>query len=104
MSPSSAGAPGSFSASTPAAHSSSSAATGALGCGGRRAYAARAMASLFDVVCFGEALWDLYEKRSGVYVRRVGGAMANVAAWLAREGASTSLVASLGKDALGDAL
>jgi sugar/nucleoside kinase (ribokinase family) len=59
---------------------------------------------MHDVVCFGEALWDLYEVRAGTYVRYVGGAMANAATWIASEGVNCALVAAIGKDALGDAL
>jgi fructokinase len=59
---------------------------------------------MYDVVAFGEALWDFYETRPGTYVRHVGGAMANAASWVASSGLRCALVAAIGGDPLGDAL
>jgi fructokinase len=64
-----------------------------------------------DVVCFGEALWDLFEVSprgtdavGRVFRRELGGAEANVATGLARLGAKVALVAGVGQDRFGRAL
>jgi fructokinase len=57
-----------------------------------------------EVICFGEALWDLYEVERGAYRRELGGAQANVATGLARLGLSVAFMGAVGRDALGDAL
>jgi fructokinase len=62
-----------------------------------------------DVVCFGEALWDLFERPaargSGVdFVRELGGAAANAATGLARLGVRSALVGGVGDDRLGRAM
>jgi fructokinase len=72
---------------------------------------------MVDVVCFGEILWDLFERpeshrRSRVrrepiartFERQLGGAPANVATGLARLGVRTALVGGVGRDRFGDAL
>lgn len=65
----------------------------------------------FEVACFGELLWDLYEAESKdkepiarTFKREIGGATANVAVTLARLGISVSVVGGLGDDKLGEAL
>jgi fructokinase len=64
-----------------------------------------------DVVCFGEALWDMFEAGprgkepiARVFRREVGGAQANVATALARLGVRVALVGGVGTDRLGRAL
>ncbi len=63
-----------------------------------------------DVLCAGEALWDLAPPRGQTLARaaslrfRPGGAAVNVALLLARLGWRAGLAAVLGDDALGDAL
>src|ERR1700733_14457038 len=72
---------------------------------------------MLDVVCFGEILWDLFERRmpgrQGSRVREavgrdfrreLGGAPANVATGLARLGAKVAVVGGVGRDVFGDAL
>jgi len=66
----------------------------------------------FDVVTFGEVLWDFFQvsdgaaERSGVdtYLRFVGGASGNVAVRLARQGLRVAPVAGIGRDRFGDEL
>jgi len=61
----------------------------------------------WSVVCFGEVLWDVFErdgpeKTSGArFVREIGGAPANVATVLARMGIDVSLVGAVGDDRFG---
>lgn len=61
-----------------------------------------------NVLCVGEALWDLTAKRSFARARslemRPGGAAVNVALALAHEGVRVGLAAVVGEDALGEAL
>ncbi|HEY2511460.1 MAG TPA: carbohydrate kinase [Polyangiaceae bacterium] len=67
-----------------------------------------------DVVCFGEALWDLFERpgsRDGAgepiareFRRELGGAPANVATGLARLGVAAAVAGGIGLDTFGDAL
>jgi fructokinase len=63
-----------------------------------------------DVVCFGEILWDLFERgprADGIardFRRELGGAPANVAIGLARLGARAAIVGGVGRDRLGEAL
>jgi fructokinase len=64
-----------------------------------------------DVVCFGEILWDLFERgrRAGDAIardfrRELGGAPANVAIGLARLGMRAAVVGGVGRDRLGTAL
>jgi fructokinase len=67
--------------------------------------------SLFDVVCFGEVLWDVFEDEdrgdepiARVFRRELGGALANVASGLARLGVKVALVGGIGRDRFGQAL
>lgn len=69
------------------------------------------MTERFDVVCFGEILWDIFEAepRGDRPIARtlrceLGGSPANVAAGLARLGARTAIVGGVGRDRLGLAL
>jgi sugar/nucleoside kinase (ribokinase family) len=63
-----------------------------------------------DVICVGEALWDLAPPRGGRFARAArielapGGAAVNVALALARRGHAVGVAASVGADLLGDAL
>jgi fructokinase len=63
-----------------------------------------------DVVCFGEILWDLFERgprADGIardFRRELGGAPANVAIGLARLGVRSAIVGGVGRDRLGGAL
>jgi 2-dehydro-3-deoxygluconokinase len=63
-----------------------------------------------DVLCMGEALWDLTAPRGRTFAEssslrlQPGGAAVNVALALARLGWRSGLVATLGADALGEAL
>jgi sugar/nucleoside kinase (ribokinase family) len=66
---------------------------------------------MFDVVCFGEILCDLYEARARGrapiardFSRRLGGESANVATGLARLGIRCAVVGAVGDDPLGQAL
>jgi fructokinase len=66
---------------------------------------------MFDVVCFGEILWDVFEARergreaiARVFRRELGGAPANVATGLARLGVHAAVVGGVGRDRLGGAL
>lgn len=75
-------------------------------------------AARLDVVCFGEILWDLYEKAEVVSRKRVakvepiarefrrelGGAPANVATVLARLGVNVGMAGGIGVDRFGEAL
>src|SRR5437016_2342514 len=83
-------------------------------------------AARLDVVCFGEILWDIYERsgakkaalaasRSGApraksepiareFRRELGGAPANVATVLARLGVRSAMVGGIGLDRFGEAL
>ncbi len=67
-------------------------------------------ASSFDVVCVGEALWDLTapraatSARAGVAPFRVGGAAVNTAVALAQRGLRVGLAAAIADDAAGRAL
>ena len=64
----------------------------------------------FDVVCLGEALWDLEAPRGRTFTEsrslrlRPGGAAVNVALGLRRRGWRAGLAAMVGADALGEAL
>jgi fructokinase len=62
------------------------------------------VASVLDVVCFGEILWDLFEVGPRSFRRELGGATANVATGLARLGVRTAIVGGVGRDRLGEAL
>jgi fructokinase len=74
--------------------------------------APRALAmKTLDVVCFGEALWDLYEAAPRLgepiarsFRRELGGAASNAAIALARLGLRAAVVGGVGRDFLGDAL
>ena len=65
-----------------------------------------------DVVCFGEILWDIFERapaRPGEAIarefrRELGGAPANVATTLARLGVASAVVGGIGLDKFGEAL
>jgi fructokinase len=72
---------------------------------------------MLDVVCFGEILWDLFERRSPGrrtsatrepiardFRRELGGAPANVATGLARLGVRAAVVGGVGRDLFGQAL
>jgi fructokinase len=80
-----------------------------------RARADRRPDETLEVVCFGEVLWDIYEKRDAKrdlaegpiareFRRELGGAPANVATGLARLGVRSALVGGVGIDRFGDAL
>lgn len=63
------------------------------------------------VIVVGEAVWDLFADVAGArlrshrrHVRHIGGVEANLASTLARLGAPTELVTTLGDDPLGDGL
>jgi fructokinase len=67
--------------------------------------------TMFDVVCFGEILWDVFETRARgrepiarSFRRELGGAPANVATGLARLGARAAVVGGVGRDRFGEAL
>lgn len=71
----------------------------------------KAPATMLDVVCFGEILWDLFESTprgretiARTFRRELGGAPANVATGLARLGARAAVVGGVGRDRFGDAL
>lgn len=62
----------------------------------------------FDVVCFGEILWDIFEAedRAGEPIARtfrseLGGSPANVAAGLARLGVRSAVAGAVGRDRMG---
>ncbi|MGD0679782.1 MAG: carbohydrate kinase [Polyangiaceae bacterium] len=68
-----------------------------------------------DVVCFGEILWDIFERRGhgsrrphraagSSFQRELGGAPANVATGLARLGKRAAVVGGVGRDRFGDEL
>jgi fructokinase len=64
-----------------------------------------------DVVCFGEILWDIFERTPArdepiarEFRRELGGAPANVATGLARLGVSSAVAGGIGLDKFGDAL
>jgi fructokinase len=60
-----------------------------------------------DVVVFGEALVDLFAEdgldleRAARFARHLGGAGANLAVWLRRQGVPSALVGQVGADAMG---
>lgn len=54
-----------------------------------------------DVVVLGEALVDLFEEEGDRYARHLGGAGANLAVGLARQGIKAALLTLVGGDALG---
>ncbi|HEX5069284.1 MAG TPA: carbohydrate kinase [Vicinamibacterales bacterium] len=69
------------------------------------------MTTRFDVVCFGEILWDFFEAEARgdqpmarTFRCELGGSPANVAAGLARLGARTAVAGAVGRDRLGRAL
>ncbi len=68
------------------------------------------MVEALDVVCLGEALWDLGAPRGRTFTEarslrlEPGGAAINVAVGLARRGWKAGLAATVGADALGEAL
>jgi len=62
------------------------------------------MKTHYDVVTFGEVLWDLFEDGSDTYRRFVGGSSANVAVALARQGVHVAVVGAVGRDTFGDEL
>jgi fructokinase len=71
----------------------------------------KALTTMFDVVCFGEILWDLFESTSRgrepiarTFRRELGGAPANVATGLARLGVRVAVVGGVGRDRFGEAL
>ena len=62
----------------------------------------------FDVVCFGELLWDMFEAEvrrprtiARTFHRELGGAPANVAVGLARLGVRSAVASAVGRDRLG---
>lgn len=65
---------------------------------------------MLDVLCFGEALWDLHGPPGVSFAEakalrlRPGGAAVNVALRLARRGRAVGLAAAVGADVLGEAL
>lgn len=58
----------------------------------------------FDVITFGEVLWDIFEIAPNVYRRELGGAPANLAVGLARRGVKVAVVGGVSRDAFGNAL
>jgi fructokinase len=69
------------------------------------------MPGSYDVVCFGEILWDIFEAepRAGQPIARafraeLGGSPANVAAGVARLGLRSAIVGAVGRDRLGQGL
>ncbi|WP_394850082.1 carbohydrate kinase [Pendulispora brunnea] len=58
----------------------------------------------YDVITFGEVLWDLFDDGEDTYRRFVGGGSSNVAVALAREGRRVAVVAGVGRDRFGDEL
>lgn len=62
------------------------------------------MTTAADVVCYGELLFDFFEAEDATYLRRLGGASANVAVAAARLGAKAAVAGGVGDDKLGDAL
>jgi fructokinase len=71
----------------------------------------KAVTTMFDVVCFGEILWDLFESSprgrepiARTFRRELGGAPANVATGLARLGVRAAIVGGVGRDRFGEAL
>jgi fructokinase len=71
----------------------------------------KASATMLDVVCFGEILWDLFESTprarepiARTFRRELGGAPANVATGLARLGVRVAVVGGVGRDRFGEAL
>jgi fructokinase len=58
----------------------------------------------FDVIAFGEILWDVFEIAPNTFRREIGGAPANLAIGLARVGAKSAVVGGVSRDAFGDAL
>jgi len=58
----------------------------------------------YDVVTFGEVLWDLFDDGQDIYRRFVGGGSSNVAVALARQGCRVGVVAGVGRDRFGDEL
>jgi fructokinase len=66
---------------------------------------------MFDVICFGEILWDIFEASprgreaiARTFRRELGGAPANVATGLARLGVKAAVVGAVGRDRFGAAL
>lgn len=64
---------------------------------------------MFDITALGEILIDFtpgktVDNQSGVFVRNAGGAPANVLAAMAKFGAGTAFIGSVGKDMFGDFL
>jgi sugar/nucleoside kinase (ribokinase family) len=65
---------------------------------------------MLDVLCLGEALWDLHGPRDISFAEasalrmRPGGAAVNVAVRLAKRGRAVGLAAAVGADVLGEAL
>jgi fructokinase len=55
----------------------------------------------WDVVCFGEVLWDIFEGKDGSFRREMGGAPANVAVGLARLGVRSAIAGGVGRDRFG---
>jgi len=65
----------------------------------------------YDVVCFGEILWDIFEAEpradqpiARTFRAELGGSPANVAAGLARLGRRSAIVGAVGQDRLGQGL
>jgi 2-dehydro-3-deoxygluconokinase len=70
----------------------------------RAACVASPRVSTFDVICAGEALWDLAAPGAASLRFRPGGGAVNAAVALARSGLRVGLAAALGDDAPGRAL
>ena len=69
------------------------------------------MAAAFDVVCFGEILWDVFEAEprgdapmARMFRCELGGSPTNVAAGLARLGVRSAIVGGVGRDRFGQGL
>jgi 2-dehydro-3-deoxygluconokinase len=73
-------------------------------------YARAGVPEALDVLCLGEALWDLTAPRGRTFAEArslrldPGGAAVNVAMGLSRRGFRAGLVATVGADAMGEAL
>ncbi|MEO7113296.1 MAG: carbohydrate kinase [Polyangiaceae bacterium] len=57
-----------------------------------------------DVITFGEILWDIFEVKTGVFIRELGGAPANVSVNLGALGVRSAVIGGVGQDRFGDDL
>lgn len=63
-----------------------------------------ARVGVFDLLAFGEVLWDIFQTAPDRFDRQIGGAPANVSVQLARLGGRAAVVGAVGRDAFGEAL